>query len=65
MDKVFCILYMEGIIKENYIKCFESLKFMEGMKEVCNFLRSESILIIIIFDFNNWFIYYLLERDFL
>ena len=63
MDKVFCTLHMEGITKENYTKCFESLKFMEGMKEACNFLCSESIPTIIISDSNNWFIHHLLERD--
>jgi len=65
MDKVFGILHAENLNKEDYIKCFETLKFTEGMKEACNFLQSKAVPTIVISDSNSYFIDHLLERDLL
>ena len=48
---------------EDYIKCFESLKFIDGMKETCSFLLSKNVPTIIISDSNSYFINHLLARD--
>lgn len=63
MDKVFGILHEGNISKDDYVRCFESLQFTEGMKDVCHFLQSQKIPTIIISDSNSYFIDHLLERD--
>ena len=65
MDKVFGVLHAENLTKEDYIKCFETLQFTEGMKEACHFLQTQKVPAIIISDSNSYFIDHILERDFL
>ncbi|KAK2570295.1 putative phosphatase phospho2 [Acropora cervicornis] len=63
MDKAFSTLHGHGITMADYIKCFESLKFIDGMKETCSFLLSKNVPTIIISDSNSYFIDHLLARD--
>lgn len=63
MDKVFSVLHLEDLKKDDYVRCFETLQFMEGMKETCHFLQSKKVPSIIISDSNTYFIDHLLERD--
>ena len=63
MDKVFSVLHLEDLKKDDYVRCFETLQFMEGMKETCHFLLSKKVPAIIISDSNTYFIDHLLERD--
>ena len=65
MDKVFGVLHVENLTKEDYEKCFETLQFTEGMKEACQFLQTQKVPTIIISDSNSYFIDHILERDFL
>ena len=63
MDKVFGNLHAENLKKEDFNRCFESLKFTAGMKEACNFLHEKGVSTIIISDSNSYFIDHLLQRD--
>lgn len=65
MDKVFGVLHSQNLSKDDYEGCLETLQFMEGMKEVCCFLRTRDVPAIIISDSNSYFIDHILKRDFL
>lgn len=65
MDKVFGVLHSENLSREDYVSCFETLQFTEGMKEACRFLESQNVPTIIISDSNSYFIDHILERDLL
>lgn len=65
MDKVFGVLHSEKLSREDYVSCFETLQFTEGMKEACRFLESQNVPTIIISDSNSYFIDHILERDLL
>ncbi|EDO48917.1 predicted protein [Nematostella vectensis] len=63
MDSAFQLLHANGFTQADFNKCFESLQFMEGMKETCIFLKEVGVQCIIISDSNTYFIEHLLLRD--
>lgn len=63
MQDVFKFLHDENFSQKDYESCFESLHFMDGMKETCDFIHKNNIPCIILSDSNTYFIDYLVKRD--